>query len=54
MIGVLALMAIYSGTSSTETAPLPGVPSFEGKVTRVGDGYTLWIEGQSVSVRIGP
>jgi micrococcal nuclease len=53
VIGMLSLLAVYSATSSLETAPPPtATRSFEGAVTRVVDGDTLWIEGQSVRIRI--
>jgi micrococcal nuclease len=53
MIGMLALLAVYSATVSEETTPPPtAARSFEGEVMRVVDGDILWIEGQSVRIRI--
>jgi endonuclease YncB( thermonuclease family) len=53
ILGVLALLAIHVVTSPTETSSAARTTSsFEGAVSRVVDGDTLWIDGQSVRIRI--
>lgn len=46
------MMAGYGATSPSGTAPAAPDESFTGTVTRVVDGDTLWIQGQTVRTRV--